>query len=255
MIEALRQQITAQEAEAAALEAEITNLERELEEFRERYERVVGPAQAKVDAIRAAIEELENARKAAYFADARPLESWTQPGEYESVEEQFRRVWMNPEPVPPPPKPRDRGDDEDEETRLKRLYRTLARRYHPDFAADDADREARTRLMILINEAYSARDLDALSVLDDQPNTMAVDASLEILQLRALRDTARKLETRLMSLRGERDRLLHHDLMKFKVDEKLASRGGRDLLREIAAQVEAEYTLLLRQLDNLRRGK
>src|SRR6185503_14956029 len=108
---------------------------------------------------KSAIEELENQRRDAYFADAQPLESWTEPGEYESVEDQYKRVWGSPSASPSQqpsaePKPLDSNSTEDAEAVLKRLFRALARRYHPDFAADEADRVYRTRLMAMINEAY-----------------------------------------------------------------------------------------------------
>ncbi|MBZ0287964.1 MAG: hypothetical protein K8I30_10145, partial [Anaerolineae bacterium] len=161
------------EAEASKLEAEIADLEREMDEFRGQYERVIHPVEALLDAVNAAIEEFEEKWRAAYFADAQPLESWTEPGEYIPVEEQYRRVWGKPG-SPPVEHPfadstlLDAEDNSDSEALLKRLFRGLARRYHPDFAADDADRDYRTRLMAMINEAYAARDVGTLQTLMNQ---------------------------------------------------------------------------------------
>ncbi len=59
-----------------------------------------------------------------------------------SVEQQYRRTWQAPpESAPtPPPKPVDPAS----EAEIKRLYRQLARRFHPDLAKDEADRARRT---------------------------------------------------------------------------------------------------------------
>jgi hypothetical protein len=45
---------------------------------------------------------------------------------------------------------------------LKTLFREVAKRIHPDFAKDDAERQRRTRFMADANEAYSRGDAEAL---------------------------------------------------------------------------------------------
>ena len=45
---------------------------------------------------------------------------------------------------------------------LRRLYRDLARRHHPDLARGDAERAKRERVMLRINAAFRDRDLNAL---------------------------------------------------------------------------------------------
>ena len=42
-----------------------------------------------------------------------------------------------------------------DEKQLKRIYRQLARRYHPDLATDPAERAARNDVMARINDAYA----------------------------------------------------------------------------------------------------
>ena len=55
--------------------------------------------------------------------------------------------------------------DKDAEAEAKRLYRDLAKRCHPDFAQTDEERRRREAVMLLVNEAYRARDLAALRAL------------------------------------------------------------------------------------------
>lgn len=50
----------------------------------------------------------------------------------------------------------------DDEAELKRIYRELARRYHPDLARSDAERQRCEERMLRINAAYRDRDLGSL---------------------------------------------------------------------------------------------
>jgi hypothetical protein len=49
--------------------------------------------------------------------------------------------------------------DAETEAEILRLYRELAKRFHPDRARTEADRARRTDIMLTINVAYSERDL------------------------------------------------------------------------------------------------
>jgi hypothetical protein len=52
--------------------------------------------------------------------------------------------------------------------KLKRLFREVARKVHPDLATDDADRARLERLMMEANAAYQRGDAEALKrILDD----------------------------------------------------------------------------------------
>lgn len=259
-IEQLQSQIARRQAEASKLEAEVSKLERELVEFDARYEKLVAPVQALLDAVKAAIEEIEQQRHAAMYADANPQESWTQPGEYVSVEEQYERVWgknaHNQPPIQQPsaePKPLASTVDGDPETRLKRLFRALARRYHPDFGVDALDRDYRTRLMAMINEAYAERDIVTLQTLMDQADGVSADVPLAVLHLRDLKQSLESLERRIDALAAERTSLLRSDVMSLKVEHKMAALKGRDLLREMAEQLDQEYWTQVARLDQLRR--
>ena len=53
----------------------------------------------------------------------------------------------------------------DDEAELRRTYRELARRNHPDLVQDPAERDRRAQRMVRINDAYRERDFDALRTL------------------------------------------------------------------------------------------
>ncbi|MBC8170589.1 MAG: DnaJ domain-containing protein, partial [Anaerolineae bacterium] len=184
----LRGNVATWEREVAKLETEIAELEREIEDFQGRYQQNVGFAEARLDGAKELLSQLERERAQAY----NPVAS----SGYMSVEEQFRQRWRRPvdEPPPAPEKPQTLPETLSPAD-LKQMYRKLARLYHPDFAADEADRQRRTRLMALINEAYEAGDLQALRILekgvpeDRQMDVRQIqtDQSLAMLELHQLR--------------------------------------------------------------------
>lgn len=61
--------------------------------------------------------------------------------------------------------------DADTEAEILRLYRELAKRFHPDRARTDEDRAKRTDLMLTINVAYSDRDILTLQVMAKEAET------------------------------------------------------------------------------------
>ena len=68
-------------------------------------------------------------------------------------------AWGEREPDKEPERRAVVGDD------AKRLFRQLARRIHPDLAADAQERERRTNLMVAANDAYEQGDVAALERL------------------------------------------------------------------------------------------
>lgn len=253
-IKAAHAEIAIRKRQITALEQKIALLQREVDTFRRAYERALGPVMARLEAARAAIAELEHARLDHHFAVAPPSgDDWTPPDGYIPVEEQFRRTWKTPPPAADPSPLTPSIEAEVISSQLKRLYRVLARRFHPDLAQSEVDRIYRTRLMTLINEAYAAREIDVLVLVAEQ----GIDdpqAPLDALRLHALRKECRALDDRLADLESVHRALLNSEWMGFKIDVSLAQGRQRDLLRELAAALEQEYAVELRRLDQLRRA-
>ena len=261
-IERLKAEIARQEAELPDLEAAVLDSQQELREFTARYDREIQPLRDRLQIIREMIADLEAERQGPppqLGNDPRPLAStWTPPPGYVPVEEQFRQAWEVPrqkaslfESSAPPP-PTIEIDERDPKQALKRLYRQLARRYHPDLTTDPDERERRNRLMAEINAAYSDGNLDALKTLAAQPDTASLDQPLSELQLRQLQQIHDQLTRRIDQLRFERHDLLNGEMMALKLQATLAAHKGRDLLREMAAGLERDYRAALDRLDQLR---
>lgn len=252
-IDQIRTEIQRREGELMRLQAEVTKLGRELDEFQERYDRIVGVAQTRLDAVKAAIEELNEERRLSQIGDFNPLPStWVPPEDYVSVEEQYRRAWTKPSPSQSS-SPSYSTYAEDRADIIKRLYRELARRFHPDLGSNDAERARRTEIMNHINDAYQSQDLETLELIAAQKDAKD-DSPLAALTLRQLRKTRDSLLDEIEELKRERDSLNNSRMMRLKTDERVAKMQGRDLLRDLAQEIDAEYFRLMHKLDDLRRG-
>ncbi len=124
----------------------------------------------------------------------------------------------------------------DQSAELKRLYRQLARRFHPDFALDEEDRSYRTSIMMAVNAAYAIGDFERLEELalepDPQPQLFTDQDMAE-----ALLKEWHRCRRRLEEIELELVRLEEHpssELMR-RVEE--AAVGGRDLLDELASEL------------------
>jgi hypothetical protein len=180
---------------------------------------------------------------------------------YLSVERQYRRAWQAPPPSAPTPPAEPLSPAN--ETQFKRLYRQLARRYHPDLATDDADRTYRTEKMAAVNDAYAARSLTELEtlaqepapfILTGQPGAGQTEAGL----IQALEDQLARCQRRLRQIEAELQSLHQRSSVQLSLEVKVARRQDRDLLGEMAADLEAkiarktvERDMLKAQFDQL----
>jgi septal ring factor EnvC (AmiA/AmiB activator) len=180
---------------------------------------------------------------------------------YLPVERQYQRAWQAPPASAPTPPPQPLSPAS--EAHVKRLYRQLARRFHPDLAADDADRAYRTEKMAAINDAYAARSLTELEALDREPDSFtragrARPGQTEAELVQALQDELARCQRRLREIENELRGLHYRPSVQLSLEAKLARRQGRDLLGEMAAELKrkvarktAERDMLRAQFDQL----
>lgn len=130
---------------------------------------------------------------------------------------------------------------EEEKASLKQLYRQLARRFHPDMAVDEADRDYRTQMMMAINAAYAAGDLEKLDLLllePDAPHTISIQTEEEQLEL-LMREVTR-VQNRLQEIEDELARLdKHKSAVMMRRQEEVAQKG-RDWFAEVEAQLRED---------------
>jgi predicted nucleic acid-binding Zn-ribbon protein len=246
----LRQQIEAAEAELANREAKLVDLRVELSAFRLEYDTRVGRKVTELEEVEAEIQRCQQ-RISQYrqWGAGGPPKTRTGAA-YVPAEEQYRRTWQQPEepPSPPPAKPVDAAT----KAQIKKLYRQLCRRFHPDLTQDAAERAWRTEMMTAVNAAYAARSLVELQALTEKPDrSPSVETGTDEQRLAALRDRLQQIQRRLREVEQEIRELTNSPTMQMNLDIKFAQRQGRDLLAEMAADVEKDLTRKRVELDFL----
>ena len=151
-----REELTSIRSALAERELELADLRALLKGFEGRYLRQVGVLYAELDEWEAKIAEIEASLKPSATASQRAQETRKRAEEtHEATHGEASKA-------------RDFQPSAD----LKSLFREAAKRLHPDFAKDEADRQLRTRLMAQLNEAYSQGDVEAVQrILDEFGNS------------------------------------------------------------------------------------
>lgn len=207
----------------AERELELTDLRAQLKSFEGRYLRQVGVLYAELDDWEANIAEMQ--------ASLRPSAAASQ-----QAEETRQRAKETHEATHGEA---SKAQDFQPSANLRSLFRETAKRLHPDFAKDEADRLLRTRLMAEANMAYSQGDTEALRrILDDFGNSPesvqgeGVGAELvrTIRQIHQARKNIATIEQELVALRAS-------EIARLKHDSETAEQEGRELLAELAADV------------------
>jgi hypothetical protein len=114
-------------------------------------------------------------------------------------------------------------------------------------------------MMTAVNAAYAARSLVELEALAQKPDRSPADQTgADEQRLAALKDKLQQIQRRLLEVEREIRELTNSELIQLSLDIKFAQRQGRDLLAEMAANVEedlarkrTELELLVTQLREL----
>jgi DnaJ-class molecular chaperone len=125
---------------------------------------------------------------------------------------------------------------------MKRLYRTVAKRIHPDLTSDRDDRAKRQQLMSQANEAYEHGDemqlARILTEYEHSPEAVKGDGTgVEL--VRVIRRIS-QMRSRLAEMEAELQELLRSDLFQLKSRLDEAQQFGRDVLQEMVAKVDEQ---------------
>jgi hypothetical protein len=139
---------------------------------------------------------------------------------------------------------------------IKSIYRRLARRYHPDLARTAADRIQANDLMKTINQAYQAGDLPALMKLAGLSLPYGIETSQAAPKQAAIsgvpKDSPEWTFARLREVRQQMNELSNLQIVKLSLDVKLARHQQRDLLGELAAELQYKVARKTAERDYLR---
>jgi hypothetical protein len=232
-----RDEQSALETELADCELRSANLRAELRAFEQQYLHVVGLRYAELDELKAQVAEraaVENASNEALRKAAR--QARTRADETKSIA----------------------GDDTPKEPEafvsspeMKRLYREVAKRIHPDLTSDDADRAKRQKLMMAANEAYERGDETQLTRIlteyEFSPEAVKGEGAASEL-VRVIRRIS-QARTRIEDIEGEIRELSGSDLYQLKTRLAEAEKVGRDVLKEMVEKVEAQIADAKKRLE------
>jgi hypothetical protein len=239
----------------AELELDLLNSRTELAAFNSELERRVGPLQKRLEAVQAELKAARQraSRQALWGARA------DSPDIPEDVTAQYQRLWgPNPAAAPYAAAPNSAPSTPDEplQSQLKLIYRALAKRFHPDLSSDPAEKVWREQMMGRINTAYHAQDLAALRQFAGEqmpaaaPAPPAPKSRAQILA--ELQAEIERLDQLAAGLERELDDLAKSPAVRLKLDAVFARRAGRDLVAELAGQLQADLSRAEMELAALR---
>ena len=225
------------EAELAERELRSANLRAELGAFERQYLHFVGSRYAELDEWKARLAERlaqeqpgnDRAQQAAREARARADETKSAAGEKAAHEP--RAFKSTPE--------------------MKRLYRDVAKKIHPDLTSDRNDRAKRQLLMAEANQAYERGDQERLAKIlsEYEHSPEAVEGEGAGAELVRVIRRVSQARSRLAEIEAEMQELLRSDLyqLKLRVDE--ADKSGRNTLNDMIAKVEQQIALAKERLE------
>lgn len=137
---------------------------------------------------------------------------------------------------------------------LKKFYREVAKRIHPDLATDEKERQLRQQLMAEANLAYEDGDEERLQAIlhgwESRPESVKREGVVAEL-IRAIRQISQSQE-RLKAIQEEIEALEQTDLYQMKTKVIAAHQAGRDLLAEMASQLDKQITAAKQKLEELK---
>lgn len=245
-IRSLRREVADRQEQIAQLELELFDTRAALALFERELAARIRPLEDRLRELQSALERARHrAERRAQWGSR--LESEEPP----DVVEQFHRAWT-PSDSPPPRKsaPPPRASDQEQ---LKHLFRELAKRFHPDLTPDPQHKRWRQDMMAKVNQAYAAGDLQALSRLAQESIEPPQERSQSREQvLVELSREIRRLDGLRVSLQNELDRLLRSQTVQLQLEVSMARQAGRDMLGEMAAELQLQIAQVEAELGSLR---
>ena len=139
------------------------------------------------------------------------------------------------------------------EEKIRKLFRELAKRFHPDLTSDPVEKKWREEVMTKVNQAYSNRDLKTLEALAEQPDRPAPSAMQTSEQeIAALKAELKRLDGVIAHLNTQLRDLIHtNETVRLMLDVSIARQRGQDLVAEMARDFQKEIARLEIEVERL----
>jgi hypothetical protein len=230
--------------EVGDMELELATIQSEVGEFARRYYERVGALLTELDTLRASqandhADRIDRAEAAANSTGtagerARQEARAAQDRAERSRQEHARYTEYVADSAQPFCPSRD----------IKRLFRRIAQKIHPDRADDEQDRQWRTQLMSEANRAYRCSDEAALRAVlalwQRRQEGRGAGAVQSMPPHEELASRIEKMRQRLAEIEAELHRLFTSPLYELFIAARLARRQGRELLDEMAADLATQ---------------
>ena len=228
------------ELKLAQRELDLVTFQTELGSFQAHYLSIVGRLYAELDELEAQIAEAKARQK----PNDPKIKAKAEQARTRAEQTARSAECAPPEKSEPKPKFPER---------LKKLYREIAKRFHPDLAADEAERIHNQQLMAEANQAYQAGDLPELHAIlrrgQNSPEVVkGLGSAAEL--IRIIRRIAR-VEERLQAIKFEISELKRSSLYQFRLKVNEAQKNGLDLLAEMAGYLRREVAKARVKLANV----
>ena len=236
-----RDELAALETELVERELALSTLEQELASFEAEYLRIVGARYADLDELKAQIKEAEGARQPADEIVQEEARAARETATASAAEMGRQTQLVAPVTFEP-------------SASLKALYKSAARKMHPDLAATDEQRQRRHKWMVRLNEAYKQQDEAALRALiaewDASPDAVeGEDVASDLVRvIRQIHGVKRRVETISQTI----DSLQANELSRLRAKCEAAREAGRDLFAEQAAELDRQIAEAREVLTALR---
>ena len=245
-LRSLELDVAERQERVAQLQFELSDMQADLERFEREYEIQVGSLQQRLASLEAEVDQarLRAAHRAQWGERA------DSPDFNVDVVEQFRRTWA-PRDEPSEPQPPAPVSDE-MKAELKQLFRTLAKRFHPDLVTDHEEKRQREKVMTQVNNAYAAQNLSAMKKLAQKPERPETPATKTREQIIVdLKAESVRLDRVISVFERQLQELINSNTVRLMLEVSIAERNGRDLLAEMAADLRIEIARLEVELETL----
>lgn len=143
--------------------------------------------------------------------------------------------------------------DEETAQELKRLYRELAKRFHPDLAETEEERQENSEIMAEINQAYAQKDLDKLRKIVEREGERLRSVPGETLaeKLDRLTRESHRLDSVIQRLQGALEELKRSPTWEMMQKVEKAREDGQDVLAGLAGDLEEQIRRKREELGGL----
>ncbi len=238
----LEKAISEKEKKLNTLIKKIEQLKIDLTIVKQEYDVKVGRLYLKLDELDLEIlrfkkiEDLIN--KGFSFEEAQKIVEETLRKRREQIKEEYKKLGEEEKDIES-----RKSISEEEKEELKKLWRRLAHKYHPDKVGGNEE------MMKKINKAYTEGDLETLRAIDQSGGGNGVETQT----IEALKSKLAGLEILIKKIHQEYELLKKSEWYILKENIEKAKKQKRDILGELADKVLTEIAKKENQVNELRK--